>query len=264
MDLASLGERKTALFCVIPDNDSSFNYLVGLLYTQAFQTLYCIADHQCGGRLPIHVHCVMDEFANVALPDEFDKILSTVRSREISVSIIIQNLAQLKSLFRENLWESITGNCDTLLYLGGNELSTHEYLSRLLGKGTICTTSYQQSKGRNANYSTNMSIGGRDLLTPDEIRLLDNENALLFLRGERAVLDRKIDLLKHPNLALTADGGYVAYSHGETPLSINDIQYDQNRPEDFELFCDDDIERFLHTLDDKNQSNTLKEATENE
>jgi type IV secretion system protein VirD4 len=265
MDLGSLGERKTALFCVIPDNDSSFNYLVGMLYTQAFQTLYYIADHQFSGRLPVHVHCVMDEFANVALPDEFDKILSTMRSREISVSIIIQNLAQLKSLFKENLWESITGNCDTLLYLGGNEQSTHEYLSKLLGKGTIDTNSYQRSKGRNANYSTNTSIGGRDLLTPDEVRLLDNEYALLFLRGERPMLDRKIDLLKHPNLALTADGGCPAYSHGDSPLTLNDIHYDQDRPDDFELLCSEDMEQFLVTADDYPQTNEFtKEAIENE
>lgn len=247
MDLEGLGERKTALFCAIPDNDSSFNYLIGMLYTQAFQTLYYVADNRYGGRLPVHVHCVMDEFANVALPDEFDKILSTMRSREISVSIIIQNLAQLKALFRDNLWESITGNCDTLLYLGGNEQSTHEYISRLLGKGTIGTNSYQRSSGRGGSYSTGMNASGRELMTPDEVRLLDNGYALLFLRGERAMLDRKIDLLKHPNIRLTADGGGLPYSHGETPLAADDIRFSQERPDDFELLGDEDIEQLFST-----------------
>ena len=190
MDLESLGQRKVALFCVIPDNDSSFNYLVGLMYTQAFQTLYYLADRQYGGRLPMHVHAVMDEFANVALPDEFEKVLSTMRSREISVSIIIQNLAQLKALFKDH-WESIVGNCDEFLYLGGNEQSTHEYVSKLLGKATIDTNTYGKSMGRSGSYSTNYQQSGRELLAPDEVRLLDNEYALLFVRGERAVLDKK-------------------------------------------------------------------------
>lgn len=128
MELDKLGEKKTAIYAVIPDNDSSYNFIVGMLYTQLFQQLYYSADVKHGGRLPVHVHFVMDEFANVALPDEFDKLLSTMRSREISVSIIIQNLAQLKKLF-EKEWESIVGNCDEFLYLGGNEQSTHEYVS---------------------------------------------------------------------------------------------------------------------------------------
>ncbi len=162
MDLWSLGERKTAVFAVIPDNDSSFNFLIGMLYTQLFQQLYYQADVVHRGRLPVHVHFVMDEFANVALPDEFDKLLATMRSREISVSIIIQNLAQLKTLF-EKQWESIVGNCDEFLYLGGNEQSTHEYVSKLLGKETIDLNTYGQSKGRNGSYSTNWQLSGRDM-----------------------------------------------------------------------------------------------------
>ncbi len=133
LDLPSLGEKKVALFAVIPDNDTSFNFLVSILYTQLFQQLFYIADHKYGGHLPIHVHFVMDEFANVSLPDDFDKILSVMRSRSVSVSIILQNLAQLKALF-EKQWESIVGNCDTFLYLGGNEQSTHKYVSELLRK----------------------------------------------------------------------------------------------------------------------------------
>ena len=179
MDLGQIGEKKTAVFAVIPDNDSSFNFIVGMLYTQLFQQLYYQADSVHGGRLPVHVHFVMDEFANVALPDEFDKLLSTMRSREISVSIIIQNLAQLKALF-EKQWESIVGNCDEFLYLGGNEQSTHEYVSKLLGKETIDTNTYGRSRGRNGSYSTNYQLAGRELMTPDEVRMLDNRYALLF------------------------------------------------------------------------------------
>lgn len=226
MKLWSLGEKKTAIFAVIPDNDSSFNFIVGLLYTQLFQQLYYQADVVHGGRLPIHVHFVMDEFANVALPDEFDKLLATMRSREISVSIIIQNLAQLKTLF-EKQWESIVGNCDEFIYLGGNEQSTHEYVSKLLGKETIDTNTYGQSKGRNGSYSTNWQIAGRELLMPEEVRMLDNRYSLVFIRGERPVRDFKYDILKHPNVKLTTDGGAEAYRHGEDTCSVATIRFDK-------------------------------------
>lgn len=226
MELWSLGEKKTAIFAVIPDNDSSFNFIVGMLYTQLFQQLYYQADVVHGGRLPVHVHFVMDEFANVALPDEFDKLLATMRSREISVSIIIQNLAQLKALF-EKQWESIVGNCDEFLYLGGNEQSTHEYVSKLLGKETIDTNTYGQSKGRSGSYSTNWQLTGRELLMPDEVRMLDNQYALLFVRGERPVRDLKYDILKHPNIKLTTDGGAEPYRHGEDVHSIVSIRFDK-------------------------------------
>lgn len=224
MELGRIGEQKTAVFAVIPDNDSSFNFLVGLLYTQLFQQLYYQADMVHGGRLPVHVHFVMDEFANVALPDDFDKLLATMRSREISVSIIIQNLAQLKALF-EKQWESIVGNCDEFLYLGGNEQSTHEYVSKLLGKETIDTNTYGKSRGRNGSYSTNWQQAGRELLTPDEVRMLDNQHALLFMRGERPVMDKKYDIMLHPNIKETADGGAPAYRHGEDSRSIAAIQF---------------------------------------
>lgn len=225
MELWSLGEKKAAIFAVIPDNDSSFNFIVGMLYTQLFQQLYYQADIVHGGRLPIHVHFVMDEFANVALPDEFDKLLSTMRSREISVSIIIQNLAQLKALF-EKQWESIVGNCDEFIYLGGNEQSTHEYVSKLLGKETIDLNTYGQSRGRSGNYSTNWQIAGRELMTSDEVRMLDNQYALLFIRGERPVRDLKYNILKHPNVALTTDGSSGPYRHGEDTRSIASITID--------------------------------------
>ena len=226
MELEQLGEKKMAVFAIIPENDSSFNFIVGMLYTQLFQQLYYQADVVHDGSLPVHVHFVMDEFANVALPDEFDKLLATMRSREISVSIIIQNLAQLKALF-EKQWESIVGNCDEFLYLGGNEQSTHEYVSKLLGKETVDMNTYGQSRGRSGSYSTNWQITGRDLLDSAEVRLLDNRYALLFIRGERPVQDDKYDVLKHPNIRLTTDGGGEAYVHGEDIVSIADFGIDE-------------------------------------
>lgn len=254
LELWSIGEKKTAVFAIIPDNDSSFSFLVGMLYTQLFQQLYYQADVIHGGRLPVHVHFLMDEFANVALPDEFDKLLSTMRSREISVSIIIQNLAQLKALF-EKQWESIVGNCDEFLYLGGNEQSTHEYVSKLLGKETIDTNSYGQSKGRNGSYSTNWQLAGRELMTPDEVRMLDNRYALLFIRGERPVEDLKFDILKHPNIALTADGGAWPYRHGEDSISIAALSIDESllkkagaepvSEDEYFFFCEEELEELL-------------------
>ena len=255
LELWSLGEQKTAIFAVIPDNDSSFNFLVGMLYTQLFQQLYHQADFVHGGRLPVPVHFLMDEFANVALPDEFDKLLSTMRSREIIVSIIIQNLAQLKALF-EKQWESIVGNCDEFLYLGGNEQSTHEYVSKLLGKETIDTNTYGQSKGRNGSYSTNYQLAGRELMTPDEVRMLDNRYALLFIRGERPLEDFKYDILKHPNIALTTDGGAEPYRHGEDLISIAALSIDERllkkagiKPvsdEEYIFFSEEELEELLH------------------
>lgn len=227
LDLRTLGEKKTALFALIPDNDTSFNFLVSILYTQLFQQLFYVADHKCGGSLPIPVHFVMDEFANVSLPDDFDKILSVMRSRGVSVSIILQNLAQLKALF-EKQWESIVGNCDEFLYLGGNEQSTHKYVSELLGKETIDTNTYGKSKGKSGSYSTNYQITGRELLTPDEVRLLDNRYAILFIRGERAVIDFKYDILKHPNVLYTTDGQALAYNHGKTNYEVANIVLDTN------------------------------------
>ena len=215
LDIGSLGERKRAIFCVIPDNDNSFNYLVGMLYTQAFQALYFNADSNHGGELPVPVHIVMDEFANVALPDNFERILATMRSRRISVSIIIQNMAQLKALFKDS-WENITGNCDTLLYLGGNEQSTHEYISKMLGKETIDTRTRGITKGQHGSSNTNYQNAGRELLTLDEVRLLDNSNALIFIRGERPLIDKTFDILSHPNIAKTADGKAIPYKHSKS------------------------------------------------
>ena len=242
LDLGSLGERKVALFAIIPDNDTSFNFLVSILYTQLFQQLFYIADYKYGGSLPIHVHFVMDEFANVSLPDDFDKILSVMRSREVSVSIILQNLAQLKALF-EKQWESIVGNCDEFLYLGGNEQSTHKYVSELLGKETIDLDTHGKSTGHSGNYSTNYQIAGRELLTPDEIRLLDNNYALLFIRGERPVKDLKFNLKEHFNSQYTPIGNknIKPYLHGKTEnaigtisFNLDDIEIDVNQIKDLE------------------------------
>ena len=205
LELETLGEKKTALFALIPDNDTSFNFLVSILYTQLFQQLFYSADHIHGGSLPIPVHFLMDEFANVSLPDDFDKILSVMRSRSVSVSIILQNLAQLKALF-EKQWESIVGNCDEFLYLGGNEQSTHKYVSELLGKSTIDTNTTAKAKVEAAVIQPTTNQRSRAANPGTRFVCLITVYAILFIRGERPVLDFKYDILKHPNVALTADG----------------------------------------------------------
>ena len=255
LDLPSLGEKKVALFALIPDNDTSFNFLVSILYTQLFQQLFYLADHKYGGSLPVHCHFIMDEFANVSLPDDFDKILSVMRSRGVSVSIILQNLAQLKALF-EKQWESIVGNCDEFLYLGGNEQSTHKFVSELLGKSTIDTNTYGKSTGRSGNYSTNYQISGRELLDASEVRLLDNQYAILFIRGERPVMDFKLDILKHPNVKQTTDGGQPPYLHGEPTQAVATLVFDSDIPENavsvspvstsYELLSEEDLEEIFN------------------
>lgn len=240
LDLSSMGERKVALFCCIPDADTSLNYLVGMIYSQLFQTLYYMADRVHGGALPVPVNCIMDEFPNVSLPNEFEKILATCRSRSIYCSIIIQNMSQLKALFKDS-WESLVGNCDEFLYLGGNEKETHKYVSELLGKETIDTNTYGQTKGKSGSYSTNFQQSGRELLQPDEVRMLDNQNALLFIRGERPILDAKYDLMKHPNIRYTEDGGAGPFNYAKAPLAHDDFTFNETRYDDYELLLDDDI-----------------------
>ena len=199
--------------------NKSYNFIIGMLYTQIFQELYYQADFNCGGRLPIHVTFMLDEFANVALPDDFCSLLSTMRSREISSIIIIQNFAQLKALFKDT-WETIPGNCDTILYLGGNESSTHKYVSEMLGKATIDTKTHGQTKGKSGSYSTNFQMSGRELLTPDEVRKLDNRYALLFIRGASPVMDEKYDLMHHPAISHSSLGGAAPYIHHGSKPSI--------------------------------------------
>ena len=240
LDLSSMGERKVALFCCIPDADTSLNYLVGMIYSQLFQTLYYMADRVHGGALPVPINCIMDEFPNVSLPNEFEKILATCRSRSIYCSIIIQNMSQLKALFKDS-WESLVGNCDEFLYLGGNEKETHKYVSELLGKETIDTNTYGQTKGKSGSYSTNFQQSGRELLQPDEVRMLDNQNALLFIRGERPILDAKYDLMKHPNIRYTEDGGAGPFNYAKAPLAHDDFTFDETRYDEYELLLDEDI-----------------------
>mgnify|MGYP000451770649 CR=1 FL=1 len=268
LDLPSLGEKKVALFALIPDNDTSFNFLVSILYTQLFQQLFYLADHKYGGSLPVPVHFLMDEFSNVSLPEDFSKILAVMRSRNVYVSIILQNVAALKALF-EKEWESILGNCDEFLYLGGNETSTHKLISEsYLGKSTIDTNTYGKSSGRNGNYSTNYQISGRELLTPDEVRMLDNRYALLFIRGERPLIDEKYDLLKHPYVKYTTDGKGKPYQHGGTENAVATISVTEgNLPQDsqepfsttdFAILSDEDIATIFHIKKEDEQHETLE------
>ena len=256
LDLPSLGEKKVALFALIPDNDTSFNFLVSLLYTQIFQQLFYLADHKYDGSLPVPVHFVMDEFSNVSLPDDFSKILAVMRSRSVFVSIILQNIAALKALF-EKEWESILGNCDQLLYLGGNETSTHKLISEsYLGKSTLWLDTYGKSTGHSGSYSTNNQITGRELLMPDEVRMLDNRYALLFIRGERPIMDEKFEILKHPNVGLTTDGKAQPYQHGGTEnavatLTLTNSGLSSSSPDkladsNLSILSDEDIAAIFH------------------
>lgn len=258
MELDQIGEKKTALFAIIPDNDSTFNFLIGMLYTQLFQMLYYQADYIHDGELPVPVHFLMDEFANVALPDEFDKLLATMRSRQIFVSIIIQNLAQIKALFKDS-WESIVGNCDELYYLGGNEQSTHKFISEYLGKETLDTNTYGKSSGRSGNYSTNYQQTGRELLTADEVRLLDNNYGLLFIKGERPIRDKKYDLLKHPRIKQTLDGGREPFIHGQASHYIDDWQNILLSNKPYELLDEEEIEYYLEKIKEKTQNEKHQE-----
>ena len=263
LELNKIGEEKTALFAIIPDNDTSFNFLVSILYTQLFQQLFELADKKYGGSLPLHVQFLCDEFPNIAMPEDFQKILSTMRSRGVSVSIILQNLTQLKALYEKD-WESVVGNCDEFVYLGGNEQATHKYVSELMGKATIDTNTYNRSYGRSGNYSKNDQNLGRELMTPDEVRMLDNQYALLFIRGERPVKDLKYDIMKHPNVILTVDGKADPYAHGDTSAAVNTIAltFDARLPEKmtdvadmgYVLLSEEDVEREL-ALQEKEEVN---------
>ena len=236
MELGKLGERKQAIFCIIPDsNDASLNFLVGMLYTQTFQELYYQADKVHQGALPVPVRLMFDEFANVALPDGYARLQATMRSRNIMSTIILQNISQLKALFKDD-WEGIIGNADSFIYLGGNEQSTHKYISELLGKETIDTKTSSQSKGRNGSFSQNFQQAGRELMTPDEVRRLDNKDAIVLIRGEKPVIDEKYDILKHPNIHRTEDGGAPPYLH--TPLrafAADDLSFPIENIDDIEF-----------------------------
>lgn len=238
MDFGSLGEKKRAIFCVIPIADTSMNYLVGMLYTQCFQQLYHRADEKYGGRLPIPVRVIQDEWANVAQPESYPKILATCRSYNISLNIIVQNIQNIKALY-EKEWESVIGNCDTLLFLGGgNEPTSLEFIVKLLGKETLATRTRGQTKGRNGSSSTNFQQTGRELLTLDEVRKLDTDEAILFIRGEDPVRDKKYNLKRHPNIKLTEDGKAPPYIHkpNDAPdYTLPDLPYAFKSLDDYEF-----------------------------
>ena len=238
MDFGSLGERKRAIFCVIPINDASMNYLIGMLYTQCFQELYYRADEKYNGRLPIPVRVIQDEWANVAQPDSYPKILATCRSYNIGLNIIVQNIQNIKALY-EKEWEGIIGNCDTLLFLGGgNETTSLEFISKLLGKETLDTKTRGQTKGRNGSSSTNYQQAGRELMMMDEIRMMDTDDAILLIRGEKPVLDKKYDITRHPNFKKSAAGGAKPYVHKPKDVpdyALPDLPYEFDTLDDYEF-----------------------------
>ena len=243
MDFASLGERKRAIFCVIPVNDGSMNYLVSMLLTQCFQHLYLRADERYNGRLPVPVRVIQDEWANVAQPDSYPKVLATCRSYNIGINIIVQNIQSIKALYKDE-WEGIIGNCDTLLFLGGgNEPTSLEFVSKLLGKETVHTRTRGRTKGRSGSSSVNFQQTGRDLMTPDEIRMLPTNDALLFIRGEKPVRDKKYDIKKHPNVRRTADGRAKPYIHNPPvpDYTLPDLPYEFRTLDDY-TFLEDDYE----------------------
>mgnify|MGYP005751392781 FL=1 len=243
MDFASLGERKRAIFCVIPVNDGSMNYLVSMLLTQCFQQLYLRADERYNGRLPVPVRVIQDEWANVAQPDSYPKVLATCRSYNIGINIIVQNIQSIKALYKDE-WEGIIGNCDTLLFLGGgNEPTSLEFVSKLLGKETVHTRTRGQTKGRSGSSSVNFQQTGRDLMTPDEIRMLPADDALLFIRGEKPVRDKKYNIKKHPNVRRTADGRAKPYIHNPPvpDYTLPDLPYEFHTLDDY-TFLEDEYE----------------------
>lgn len=243
MDFASMGERKRAIFCVIPVNDGSMNYLVSMLLTQCFQQLYLRADERYNGRLPVPVRVIQDEWANVAQPDSYPKVLATCRSYNIGINIIVQNIQSIKALYKDE-WEGIIGNCDTLLFLGGgNEPTSLEFVSKLLGKETVHTRTRGQTKGRSGSSSMNFQQTGRDLMTPDEIRMLPTNDALLFIRGEKPVRDKKYDIKKHPNVRRTADGRAKPYIHNPPvpDYTLPDLPYEFRTLDDY-TFLEDEHE----------------------
>lgn len=243
MDFASMGERKRAIFCVIPVNDGSMNYLVSMLLTQCFQQLYLRADERYNGRLPMPVRVIQDEWANVAQPDSYPKVLATCRSYNIGINIIVQNIQSIKALYKDE-WEGIIGNCDTLLFLGGgNEPTSLEFVSKLLGKETVHTRTRGRTKGRSGSSSVNFQQTGRDLMTPDEIRMLPTNDALLFIRGEKPVRDKKYDIKKHPNVRRTADGRAKPYIHNPPvpDYTLPDLPYEFHTLDDY-TFLEDEHE----------------------
>ena len=245
MDFGSLGERKRAIFCITPVNDGSMNYLVSMLFTQCFQELYLRADERYDGRLPVPVRVIQDEWANVPQPDSYPKVLATCRSYNIGIDIIVQNIQSIKARYRDEC-QSIIGNCDTLLFLGGgNEPESLEFMSKLLGKETISIRTRGQTRGRSGSSSINYQLTGRELMTPDEIRRMPTREALLLIRGESPVRDRKYNIKKHPNYRYTQDGGAKPYIHNPPPApdyALTDLPYVFRTLDDFR-FLEDEYEQ---------------------
>ena len=245
MDFGSLGERKRAIFCITPVNDGSMNYLVSMLFTQCFQELYLRADERYDGRLPVPVRVIQDEWANVPQPDSYPKVLATCRSYNIGIDIIVQNIQSIKARYRDE-YQSIIGNCDTLLFLGGgNEPESLEFISKLLGKETISIRTRGQTRGRSGSSSINEQLTGRELMTPDEIRRMPTREALLLIRGESPVRDRKYNIKKHPNYRYTQDGGAKPYIHNPPPApdyALTDLPYVFRTLDDFR-FLEDEYEQ---------------------
>ncbi len=245
MDFGSLGERKRAIFCITPVNDGSMNYLVSMLFTQCFQELYLRADERYDGRLPVPVRVIQDEWANVPQPDSYPKVLATCRSYNIGIDIIVQNIQSIKARYRDE-YQSIIGNCDTLLFLGGgNEPESLEFMSKLLGKETISIRTRGQTRGRSGSSSINDQLTGRELMTPDEIRRMPTREALLLIRGESPVRDRKYNIKMHPNYRYTQDGGAKPYIHNPPPApdyALTDLPYVFRTLDDFR-FLEDEYEQ---------------------
>lgn len=204
MELDTIGDRKTALFVIISDTDDTFNFVVSILYTQLFNLLCDKADDEYGGRLPVHVRCLLDEFANIGQIPKFEKLIATIRSREISASIILQSQSQLKAIYKDNA-DTIVGNCDTTLFLGGKEKTTLKEISEILGKETIDSFNTGESRGREISHSLNYQKLGKELMTQDEIAVMDGGKCILQLRGVRPFFSDKFDITKHPKYKYLSD-----------------------------------------------------------
>ncbi len=204
MELDTIGDRKTALFVIISDTDDTFNFVVSILYTQLFNLLCDKADDVYGGRLPVHVRCLLDEFANIGQIPKFDKLIATIRSREISASIILQSQSQLKAIYKDNA-DTIVGNCDTTLFLGGKEKTTLKEMSELLGKETIDLYNTSENRGREKTYGLNYQKLGKELMSQDEIAVMDGGKCILQVRGARPFFSDKFDITKHPRYKFLSD-----------------------------------------------------------
>ena len=204
MELDTLGDRKTALFVIISDTDDTFNFVVSILYTQLFNLLCDKADDEYGGRLPVHVRCLLDEFANIGQIPKFEKLIATIRSREISASIILQSQSQLKAIYKDNA-DTIVGNCDTTLFLGGKEKTTLKEISEILGKETIDSFNTSETRGRELSHGLNYQKLGKELMTQDEIAVMDGGKCILQLRGVRPFFSDKFDITGHPKYKYLSD-----------------------------------------------------------